>query len=90
LAGPNDPRDLQTFFVRETEKPYCSIWRRRAQLSSARLSLLLPVTAGGFVYLAAADLTPELQEDRSLGALAAQMSLMSAGMVLMAALTLID
>jgi len=52
--------------------------------------LLLPVTAGGFVYLAAADLTPELQEDRSLGALAAQMSLMSAGMVLMAALTLID
>jgi zinc and cadmium transporter len=27
--------------------------------------LLLPITAGGFVYLAAADLIPELQHDRS-------------------------
>jgi zinc and cadmium transporter len=34
----------------------------------AVISALLPVTAGGFVYLAAADLIPELQHDRSVRA----------------------
>lgn len=29
-------------------------------------SVLLPMTAGGFVYIAAADLIPELQHERSL------------------------
>jgi zinc and cadmium transporter len=54
------------------------------------VALLLPVTAGGFVYIAAADLIPELQEDRSLHALAAQMSLMVMGMGLMALLAVME
>ena len=52
--------------------------------------LLVPVTAGGFVYIAAADLIPELQHDRSLRALIVQTALISAGIVVMALLTLID
>ena len=52
--------------------------------------LLVPVTAGGFVYIAAADLVPELQHDRSLRALIVQTALISAGIVVMALLTLID
>jgi zinc and cadmium transporter len=52
----------------------------------AAVAVLLPVTAGGFVYIAAADLIPELQEDRSLRALAAQSGLMAMGIGLMALL----
>jgi zinc and cadmium transporter len=54
------------------------------------VSSLLPVTAGGFVYLATADLIPELQRDRSLRALLVQTSLMSMGMAFMALLTIIE
>jgi zinc and cadmium transporter len=52
--------------------------------------LLVPVTAGGFVYLAAADLIPELQRDRSLTGLVSQVALMWLGIALMAALTLLE
>jgi hypothetical protein len=41
------------------------------------------------VYLAAADLIPELQHDRSLRALVEQTSLIAAGIVVMALLTLL-
>jgi zinc and cadmium transporter len=51
---------------------------------------LIPVTAGGFVYLAAADLIPELQHDRSLASLLTQSGLMALGMGLMAVLTLLE
>ena len=50
---------------------------------------LIPITAGGFVYLAAADLIPELQHDRSLGALGVQTSLIAAGIGIMGLLRLI-
>jgi zinc and cadmium transporter len=56
----------------------------------AVVALLLPVTAGGFVYIAAADLIPELQEDRSLRALVAQTALMSMGIGLMALLAILE
>ncbi|HEU4581290.1 MAG TPA: ZIP family metal transporter [Polyangiaceae bacterium] len=52
--------------------------------------LLVPVTAGGFVYLAAADLIPELQKDGSLTGLVSQVVLMWLGIALMAALTLLE
>ena len=52
-------------------------------------ALLVPITAGGFVYIAAADLMPELQHDRGLGALVAQTALMSLGIAVMALLTLV-
>ena len=48
--------------------------------------LLVPITAGGFVYIAAADLIPELQHDRSLRALAVQTALISGGIAVMALL----
>lgn len=51
---------------------------------------LLPIAAGGFVYIAAADLVPELQHDRSLRALLVQGSLISAGIAVMALLTLLE
>jgi zinc and cadmium transporter len=51
---------------------------------------LLPVTAGGFVYLAAADLIPELQHDRSLRALVVQTALISAGIAVMGLLVSIE
>lgn len=47
---------------------------------------LLPVTAGGFIYLAAADLIPELQHDHSLRALLVQTLLISTGIAVMVAI----
>ena len=56
-----------------------------------RVSLfLIPITAGGFVYIAAADLIPELQHDRRLQAVVVQTSLIGAGIAVMALLTLIE
>jgi zinc and cadmium transporter len=51
---------------------------------------LLPVAAGGFVYIAAADLIPELQHDRSVGGLLAQASLIVLGIGVMGLLTRLD
>lgn len=52
--------------------------------------VLVPLTAGGFVYIAAADLIPELQHDRSMRSLVVQTSLISLGVGVMAMLTLVD
>lgn len=52
-------------------------------------STLLPFTAGGFVYLAAADLIPELQHDRSVRALVVQTTLISTGIAAMGLLALV-
>ena len=54
-----------------------------AVAQEAVTALLLPITAGGFVYLAAPDLIPELQHDRSARALFAQTGLISLGMAIM-------
>jgi zinc and cadmium transporter len=51
---------------------------------------LVPLTAGGFVYLAAADLIPELQHDRSLRALVTQTVLITLGIVVIRLLTFIE
>ena len=56
----------------------------------ALLSALLAATAGGFVYLAAADLIPELQRDRSLKGSLAQVGLMIGGVGVMALFVLIE
>jgi zinc and cadmium transporter len=52
--------------------------------------ILVPVTAGGFVYIAAADLIPELQHDRTLRGLLAQASLIVAGIAVMAVFALVE
>jgi zinc and cadmium transporter len=49
-------------------------------------AVLVPVTAGGFVYIAAADLIPELQHDRTVRALVVQASLIALGIGVMGAL----
>lgn len=54
------------------------------------VATLLPVTAGGFVYLAAADLMPDLQHDRSVRALVEQTALITAGIAVMGLLTRLD
>jgi len=51
---------------------------------------LMPLTAGGFVYLAAADLIPELQHDRTLRALVVQTVLISIGIAIMGLLTFME
>jgi zinc and cadmium transporter len=51
---------------------------------------LIPVTAGGFVYLAAADLIPELQHDRTMRALVVQTSLILGGIAVMAAIIFVE
>jgi zinc and cadmium transporter len=50
------------------------------------VSVLIPVTAGGFVYLALADLLPELQHDRTPFSLLTQTGLMALGIAVMALL----
>jgi zinc and cadmium transporter len=52
--------------------------------------LLIPVAGGGFVYIAAADLIPELQHDRSLRGLIAQAGLIAAGIAVMGLLTVLE
>jgi zinc and cadmium transporter len=54
------------------------------------VQVVLPITAGGFVYIAAADLIPELQHDRSARGLLAQVSFISLGVAVMALLTRIE
>ena len=61
-----------------------------AVAGSAITAVLLPMTAGGFVYIAAANLIPELQHDRSLRALVHQAALIGAGIAVMSLLTLVD
>jgi zinc and cadmium transporter len=61
-----------------------------AMARDAVVGALLPMTAGGFVYLATADLIPELQHDHSLRALVEQTSLISAGIAVMGALALVE
>lgn len=51
---------------------------------------LLPMTAGGFVYIAAADLIPELQHDRGFRALFTQTSLIAIGIAIMGLLALVE
>jgi zinc and cadmium transporter len=53
-------------------------------------AILIPLTAGGFVYIAAADLIPELQHDHRLRALATQTILIALGIAVMALLTLLE
>ncbi len=52
--------------------------------------VLVPVTAGGFVYIAAADLIPELQHDRSFRALMVQTALIALGVAVMALLKFVE
>ncbi len=61
-----------------------------AVAGAALSAALLPVAAGGFVYIAAADLIPELQHDRRPGALVTQAGLIAAGIGVMALLTLLE
>ncbi len=58
--------------------------------ATAVTTVLVPVAAGGFVYIAAADLIPELQHDRSLRGLLAQATQISFGIGIMGALTLLE
>ncbi len=58
--------------------------------AAAVTDLLVPVTAGGFVYIACADLVPELQHDQSLRGLAVQASLISLGVAAMALLAIVE
>jgi zinc and cadmium transporter len=53
-------------------------------------TVLVPLTAGGFVYIAAADLIPELQHDRSARGLLVQASLIALGIAVMGLLAAVD
>jgi zinc and cadmium transporter len=54
------------------------------------IGALVPFTAGGFVYLAAAGLIPELQREKGRRALVMQTSLIGLGIASMGLLTLVD
>jgi zinc and cadmium transporter len=57
---------------------------------AAVTGLLVPITAGAFVYIAAADLIPELQHDRTGRALLVQIGLMAMGMGVMGLLAVLE
>lgn len=61
-----------------------------ATTGGALSQVLVPFTAGGFLYIATADLIPELQHDRTLRGLLAQAGMMTLGLGLMAALRWMD
>ena len=53
-------------------------------------SILVPITAGGFIYIAGSDLIPELHRDVSVGRSLLQFGIIILGLAVMAALTLIE
>jgi zinc and cadmium transporter len=57
---------------------------------AAVTTVLVPVAAGGFVYIAAADLMPELQHDRTVRGLLVQAGLISLGIGVMGLLTTLE
>ena len=61
-----------------------------AVTGTAVTTVLVPVTAGGFVYIAAADLVPELQHDRSARGLLMQAGVISVGMAVMGLLAIME
>jgi zinc and cadmium transporter len=61
-----------------------------AVAQEAVTTLLVPLTAGGFVYLAAADLIPELQHERGLHALVVQTLLITLGIAIMGLLKFME
>lgn len=62
-----------------------------AQGSFGGLELLLvPFTAGGFIYIASADLIPELQKEKRLGKTALQFVFLVLGMAFMLALRFVE
>ena len=61
-----------------------------AMSGAAVTMVLIPVTAGGFVYIAAANLIPELQHDRSGRGLLIQVGLISLGMGVMGLLAILE
>lgn len=54
------------------------------------LDIALPIAAGGFVYIAAADLIPELQHDKSPRSIVLHSTLLVAGIGTMGLLTLLE
>ncbi len=61
-----------------------------AVFGAAVTGLLVPITAGGFVYIAAADLIPELQHDRTGRGALLQIGLMTLGMGVMGLLAVLE
>jgi len=55
-----------------------------ATAGAAVTKLLVPIAAGAFIYIASADLIPELQHDRTLRSLIVQVPLIMLGVALMA------
>lgn len=53
-------------------------------------AFMLPVTAGGFIYIAGSDLIPELHHEKAVGASLAQFVMILTGIGLMYALLLIE
>jgi zinc and cadmium transporter len=51
---------------------------------------LIPITAGGFIYIAGSDLLPELQHDVKVGRSVLQFTLILLGIGIMAALTFLE
>lgn len=58
--------------------------------ASGLSSILLPVTAGGLIYLAGADLIPELQHQKGTSALLRDVALIAAGVLVMVALRAVE
>ncbi len=54
------------------------------------LTLILPITAGGFIYIAGSDLIPELHKERKLSKSIIQFVAMITGVGLMALLTIVE
>jgi zinc and cadmium transporter len=59
-------------------------------LQEATLGVALPIAAGGFVYIAAADLIPELQHDKSPRSIFLHSTLLVTGIATMGLLTLVE
>ena len=53
-------------------------------------TVLLPITAGGFIYIAGSDLLPELQKDIKMGRSLIQFALILLGIGIMAALVVLE
>lgn len=92
LHGGYTPREavLYNFYCSLSIFPGALFTLLLSQTADSSLSVLLPIAAGGFIYIAASDLIPILHQRSSFPYLLAQTSAFAVGIVCMQSIVLLE
>ncbi|PPD21129.1 MAG: ZIP family metal transporter [Methylomonas sp.] len=92
LRGGYSPRQavLYNFYCSLSVLPGALFTLLLSQVAESSLIVLLPIAAGGFIYIAASDLIPVLHERSSIGHVGGQSLSFALGIVLMQGVILLE